>query len=57
MVGRFRRVLRLRWIGALRGTQLQQAEARNGGTWLGSPDATTVFPPEMQENYVRLYTT
>jgi beta-glucanase (GH16 family) len=27
-----------------------------GGTWPGSPDATTVFPSEMQVDYVRLYT-
>jgi len=27
-----------------------------GGSWPGSPDATTVFPSEMQVDYVRLYT-
>jgi beta-glucanase (GH16 family) len=27
-----------------------------GGSWPGSPDATTVFPSEMQIDYVRLYT-
>jgi beta-glucanase (GH16 family) len=27
-----------------------------GGSWPGSPDATTVFPSEMQVDYVRIYT-
>jgi beta-glucanase (GH16 family) len=27
-----------------------------GGSWPGSPDATTVFPSEMQVDYVRVYT-
>jgi beta-glucanase (GH16 family) len=27
-----------------------------GGSWPGNPDATTVFPSEMQVDYVRLYT-
>jgi len=27
-----------------------------GGSWPGSPDATTVFPSQMQVEYVRLYT-
>jgi beta-glucanase (GH16 family) len=27
-----------------------------GGSWPGSPDATTVFPSEIQVDYVRLYT-
>jgi beta-glucanase (GH16 family) len=27
-----------------------------GGTWPKSPDATTVFPSDMQVDYVRLYT-
>lgn len=27
-----------------------------GGSWPGSPDATTVFPSEVQVDYVRLYT-
>jgi beta-glucanase (GH16 family) len=26
-----------------------------GGTWPGSPDTTTVFPSEMQVDYVRVY--
>ncbi len=27
-----------------------------GGSWPGSPDATTIFPSEIQVDYVRLYT-
>jgi beta-glucanase (GH16 family) len=27
-----------------------------GGSWPGSPDATTVFPADMQVDYVRIYT-
>jgi len=27
-----------------------------GGDWPGSPDATTVFPGDMQVDYVRVYT-
>jgi beta-glucanase (GH16 family) len=27
-----------------------------GGSWPGSPDATTVFPSEVLVDYVRLYT-
>jgi len=26
-----------------------------GGSWPGSPDATTVFPQEMLVDYVRVY--
>jgi beta-glucanase (GH16 family) len=27
-----------------------------GGDWPGSPDGTTVFPGDMQVDYVRIYT-
>jgi beta-glucanase (GH16 family) len=27
-----------------------------GGDWPGNPDATTVFPSEIQVDYVRVYT-
>ena len=29
--------------------------AKVGGDWPGSPDATTVFPSEIQVDYVRIY--
>ena len=38
------------------GPQFSLLNLAVGGNWPGNPDATTVFPADMQVDYVRIYT-